>query len=398
SRTAPIASPNAATAPQATQFDRLIRPILQQTCVSCHGESKSKGGLALHTLDALMNGGDTGPAIIAGDPENSEVIIRMRLPMDDEDHMPPAKKPQPSQAQIELLEAWIKAGATPDGPFEVPATTDAPASSSPTKPADADATPSPAAAPARESAAPAKPDPAIAAAVSALRNRLVHVETFDPASRLLAVDLSPAAGLVSTAELTTLLTPITGSIGQLSISRIAVDDTLIALIARMTNLQVLTASNTSITQTHLASLSLLGKLETLTLTQSKLTDDAAASLSKFPALKKLYAWKSGLSAQALKPLTDRGVQIDLGEVVAAQPLETEAAIKLTSDAAPIGTRPPEATTGASAAGLVRATNTTCPITGAAVNGDIMVVYKGKATAVCCEKCAAKVLADSIAKP
>ena len=201
-----------------------------------------------------------------------------------------------------------------------------------------------------------------------------------------------------TPELTTLLTPLADLTGQLSISRLTLDDALIALVARMPNLRVLSASHTNITQAHLAALTGLRSLELLTLTQSKLTDPAAADLIKLPALKKLYAWNSGLSAAALKPLADRGVQVDLGETAAAQPIETETVIKLSSDAPPVGTPAQAAAAGAAPAGLARPTNTTCPITGAAVNGDIVVVYKGKATAVCCEKCAAKVLAESIAKP
>ena len=394
-RGGPALAPNAPAPEQpeaSTRFDRLIRPILQQTCVSCHGESKTKGGLAVHTYEALMAGGDTGPSIIAGDPENSEFIIRMRLPIDDEDHMPPAKKPQPSEAQIKLIEAWIKAGATLDGDFEgAQAATNAPPVAQ-TTPGNAQTTPSPA--PGRQSAAPTAVNPEIAAAVAALRARLVHVESFDPATTLLAVDLSPAAGLVPTSELTTLLTPLASTVGQLTLSRISIDETLVALVARMTNLRVLAASGTAITQSHLASLSALAQLESLTLTQSKLTDEAAPVLMKFAALKTLHAWNSGLSAQALAPLSDKGVRVDLGAATAAKPIETEADFKLTSDAPPVGAAAAPAT----GTGIARPTNTTCPITGAAVNGDIVVVYKGKATAVCCEKCASKVLAESLAKP
>lgn len=391
--TTPTSTPTTAAelAGAPTQFDRLIRPILQQTCVSCHGESKAKGGLAAHTYEALMLGGEIGPSIIAGDPDNSEFIIRMRLPLDDEDHMPPAKKPQPSQAQIRLLEAWIKAGATLDGPFEVPAIPPSPAAAAPTPSVPS----APGSTPQHQATAPL-PDPAIAAAITALRSRLVHVESFDPASSLLAIDASPTAGLVKTEELTALLSPLATSIGQLSISRLAVDDALMALVGRMSNLRSLTASGTPITDAQIAALRTLTQLESLTITQSKLSDAAAGSLNALPALGKLRAWHSGLSPESLKPLADRGVQIDLGEVNGAKPLETEPDFKLTSDAPPVGTAVvPGAAPGAL---IARPTNTTCPITGAAVNGDIVVVYKGKATAVCCEKCASKVLAESIARP
>lgn len=84
-------------------------------CVDCHNESKKKAGLAMHTAAALFAGSDYGPVIVAGDPGQSELAIRLRLPLDDEYHMPPEDRPQPTDAEIRTIIDWIAAGAPGDG-------------------------------------------------------------------------------------------------------------------------------------------------------------------------------------------------------------------------------------------------------------------------------------------
>ena len=98
----------AATAGDAeAEFVALAKPILDQYCVACHGPEKAKGGLRVDTLAALRAGGDSGPAILPGKPQQSELLRRMRLPSSDDDHMPPEGKPQPEEAAKLQLERWI---------------------------------------------------------------------------------------------------------------------------------------------------------------------------------------------------------------------------------------------------------------------------------------------------
>lgn len=89
------------------EFVRLAKPILDQYCAGCHGPEKAKGGLRVDTLAALRTGGDSGPAILPGKPQQSELLRRLRLPLSDDDHMPPEGKPQPKEAAKLLLERWI---------------------------------------------------------------------------------------------------------------------------------------------------------------------------------------------------------------------------------------------------------------------------------------------------
>ena len=91
-------------------FERRIRPILVTHCAECHSSDSKKreGGLLLDSRDGWMRGGDTGPAVIPGDPEKSLLILAVRQ-TDQDLRMPPKQKL--SDAQIADLVAWVKNGA-----------------------------------------------------------------------------------------------------------------------------------------------------------------------------------------------------------------------------------------------------------------------------------------------
>jgi hypothetical protein len=91
--------------------------LLETKCLSCHYPDKNKGELDMSTRATLLKGGDSGPAINLEQPEKSELLLRVRLPHDDDDIMPPKEKGKPlSPEEIEQLSAWIKAGAQwPEG-------------------------------------------------------------------------------------------------------------------------------------------------------------------------------------------------------------------------------------------------------------------------------------------
>ncbi|MFL2929101.1 MAG: DUF1549 domain-containing protein [Opitutales bacterium] len=97
------------TAEIAPDFHREVRPILESTCVECHGIEKQKGGLRLDTLAYAQKGGDSGPALVAGNLEDSLLLDRIFLPADDDEIMPPENGPL-SPAQQDILRRWIKTG------------------------------------------------------------------------------------------------------------------------------------------------------------------------------------------------------------------------------------------------------------------------------------------------
>jgi hypothetical protein len=112
---APGMATDSASPAAGSLYAEVVHPILQRRCVACHGPEKQKGELRLDTLAALRRGGQDGPVLVAGNASESLMIRRLLLPLDYEDHMPPEGKPQPTQAEIGLLQWWINAGAAGDG-------------------------------------------------------------------------------------------------------------------------------------------------------------------------------------------------------------------------------------------------------------------------------------------
>ncbi len=96
---------------EAYVYSDVIKPILQTKCYSCHGANKQKGKLRMDDSLLLMKGGKDGKVINPGNAKASAMIKRLLLPVDNEDHMPPKEKSQPSESQIDLLEWWISQGA-----------------------------------------------------------------------------------------------------------------------------------------------------------------------------------------------------------------------------------------------------------------------------------------------
>lgn len=104
-------------------FNAKVLPILSESCLKCHSHSsgKMKGGLTLDSKSGWLTGGDTGPAIVPGNPDKSLLIQAVRH--DDEFlEMPPKKKL--SDAEIAVLVQWVKRGAVDPRKADAPAVAD----------------------------------------------------------------------------------------------------------------------------------------------------------------------------------------------------------------------------------------------------------------------------------
>ncbi len=89
-------------------FTDRVKPLLDLHCVSCHGPDKVKGGLRLDSREALLKGGDTGPALVPGQPEKS-LLIQAVLHAKKELEMPPKEKLTTND--VAVLTRWIREGA-----------------------------------------------------------------------------------------------------------------------------------------------------------------------------------------------------------------------------------------------------------------------------------------------
>ncbi len=88
-------------------FETKVRPILADNCYSCHGKSAQIAGLRVDSREALLKGGDSGTALLPGDPESSLLLQVVR-------HSGKIKMPQGGKlkdSEIADLAEWIKTGA-----------------------------------------------------------------------------------------------------------------------------------------------------------------------------------------------------------------------------------------------------------------------------------------------
>ncbi len=89
-------------------FVREVAPILEKHCLRCHGATTKKGGLSLATAGATQAGGDTGPAIVPGKPDDSLLLDVLTGPKPRMPRNAPALKAE----QVALLRQWISQGAS----------------------------------------------------------------------------------------------------------------------------------------------------------------------------------------------------------------------------------------------------------------------------------------------
>ncbi len=89
-----------------------VKPIMDTNCGRCHLGVNHRGGLNMGTRELLLKGGHSGPAVVPGDPASSLLIklVRHEGPASEPKNMPP-NKPKISDADIQTLTEWIKAGA-----------------------------------------------------------------------------------------------------------------------------------------------------------------------------------------------------------------------------------------------------------------------------------------------
>src|SRR5690606_30469755 len=89
-------------------FETHIRPLLADRCFKCHGEQKQSGSLRLDGRSLMLTGGDSGPAIVPGQPAQSLLIEAIHYDPAGYQMPPDGKLPD---KQIALIETWVAMGA-----------------------------------------------------------------------------------------------------------------------------------------------------------------------------------------------------------------------------------------------------------------------------------------------
>lgn len=107
-----------AAEPNGTQVtEREVRPIFQVRCFVCHGKRKQEGGLDLRTQASRLKGGESGPALVPGKPD--EILLIQKI---ESNAMPPPELQReysirsPTEAELKSLRSWIATGCPPAPP------------------------------------------------------------------------------------------------------------------------------------------------------------------------------------------------------------------------------------------------------------------------------------------
>ncbi|SHM32791.1 Uncharacterized membrane protein [Cyclobacterium lianum] len=96
-----------------------VRAVFAHNCYKCHSDAKIKGELRLDEREYVFEGGESGPVVVPGDPGKSELVRRIKLPVDHKEVMP-SKGDVLSSDEIALISFWVERGAPwPDAASEV---------------------------------------------------------------------------------------------------------------------------------------------------------------------------------------------------------------------------------------------------------------------------------------
>ena len=283
---------------EAQIYDEVIKPILNNNCVSCHNTKKAKGELLLFNEEGILKGGENGDVIKAKNASDSELFVRMNLPMENEDHMPPEGKTQPSKEEIKLVGAWINAGHPFEGSIkDAGLEKDLLLSFFPKK-YDND-----------------YPDIEISEAsqdsIAAIEKLGVHVDLISKASNFL--NISCINKPIFSDDDFEILLPIKSQIAQLDLGGTKVTDAIFEKLAMLPNLTILKLDNTTVTGKNIEALSSLEHLKSINLTASQFEEEYLNAFSDFKKLRKVYLYGTKVQSKEIKSLRDGQVSIDYGE-------------------------------------------------------------------------------------
>lgn len=271
-------------AAQDIDFAAKIRPILDERCIQCHGETTKLAELQLHSGDALATVVENG-LLIPGDSESSELYNRLILPDDHPLRMPKGGDPL-TPDQIELIENWINQGAeftsaeATGESMEEHATGEG-----------------------QSSEGPPMPDvpPAPEAAIQALADAGASVVPIYSGSPMLSVSFPSRPGAV-TDETVDLVLAVAPNVGWLNLGRTSVTDQGATKLAECENLMRLHLERTKVTDATVEALSGLNLLSYLNLYGTAVTDAALKHAEAMPNLSRLYLWQTEVSYDAAKEL------------------------------------------------------------------------------------------------
>ena len=275
-------------------FDDVALRIFEGHCTDCHNPGKLKGDLRLDTYEGVLAGGQSGPVVVAGNPESSELLKRIHLPLEDKRHMPPKGKAPLTDDETAVLTWWIEAGAPKDGTLR---TLKAPAEIRVVFLRTL---------PERERRAVEELQNRQAseyeATLTGLRASIPgSLRTITPGERDLEFTAAIAGAGFGDAELQR-LESVGNDLARLDLSRTGITDAGLKVLAKMPNLEHLDLRGTAVGDEGMRALAGLKNLETLSLYGTAVTDAGLEVLRGLPSLRRLYVGGTPVTEPGLAAL------------------------------------------------------------------------------------------------
>lgn len=289
-------------------YKDIVNPIFEARCYSCHGPNKQKAKLRLDNPAAIQKGGEDGVVVVAGKPDESELIKRLLLSLDSKEHMPPKNKSQLTEQEISLLHWWVASGMDFNKRIgEV----DQPDAIKPLLVALQKGTLDQPLAKAGE-----WPTAPVAPADTAIMKRLeksgVMVIPVSRTSNYLTANFISAITVPD--SLYQLLNGIRQQLVSLKIDGQEFSDSAIGKIAQCTQLRKLFLTNGKISDKQMSILAKLPNLQVLNLAGTPVSTTGLKAFSGIKGLRRVYLYQSGLSGADWADLRQslKGVTLDSG--------------------------------------------------------------------------------------
>ncbi|MFN3240730.1 MAG: c-type cytochrome domain-containing protein [Planctomycetota bacterium] len=353
-----VAMPLPLFAQDKVDFTKQIAPILVQRCIECHGPKEQEGDLRLDAREFVFAEGDEDFwTVFPKDPDDSELVRRLGLGLDDDEIMPAKGEPL-SKEQQALFRRWVAEGAEwpkagdefiaaelaaqvlPKITFELPEISD-------------------------------EQREAIGVAIVKLREQGVVVQRIAADTEAVEANLSLLRDKVTDQTLAQLevLAPV---LVWLNVGRTAIGDGAGTHLAKLDQLRRLNVSGTGIGDQGIAALKGFEHLEYLNAYATRVGDVGLGAIAAMPKLKQLYLWQSKVTKDGLAKHGEAlaSVQVDLGDYVEARLAAAKQEI-------------------AERERRNQPINDKCPVSGTDIDPKFFVLHEGKRVAFCCGKCKAK---------
>lgn len=289
---------------QREAFDGVALRVFESHCVACHNPTRLKGNLSLDTYEGVLAGGQSGPVVAKrADPGSSELLKRIRLPLEAKGHMPPKGKAPLTEAETAVLAWWIEAGAPNRdtlGALKAPAEMRVAFSRT---------------LPEVERRAVEELQNRRAAEYEATLTRLRasipgSLRTIVPGERDLEYTAAIAGATFGDAELQKL-----GSVGKdllwLDLSRTGITDGGLKAMAQMPGLKHLDLRGTAVGDDGVKALDGLRSLETLSLYGTRVTDVGLKALQGLPSLRRVYVGGTRVTKAGLDALRSKRAELNI---------------------------------------------------------------------------------------